>query len=72
MGLEFSNIQELKMRVMPALTIRKKELKKQNKNYTEEEIWNYFVEIWKKSHNLTLADLVDDVLNKEITTEEIL
>ena len=69
MDMEFSSIDELKKRVMPAIKIRVKELKSKGYAINSEELWNYFVSYWKVSHNLTLADLVDDVLNKEISKE---
>lgn len=67
MDITFSSIEELKKRLMPALRLRKKELKKQNYHMSEEEIWNYFVNnYWKKSIQLSLARMVDDILNREI------
>lgn len=67
MDIEFSSIEELKRRVMPALRLRKRELKRQNYHITEEELWNYFVDnFWKKSIQLSLAKMVDDILNREI------
>ena len=64
--MEFANVLELKERVMPALKIRVRELRKQNFNINEDELFNYFVNIWKNEYNLTLADIVDDILNREI------
>lgn len=64
--MEFANIIELKARIMPALKIRVKELRKQNIYFTEESLFRYFVEIWKDRYNLTLSDIVDDILNKKI------
>ena len=66
MDLEFKNIDELKNRMMPALKIRVKELKKQKYSVDEDVLWEYFVRIWQEKKNLTLADLVDDVLNTKI------
>lgn len=66
MNAEFSNINDLKKRLMPALKIRVNKLKDENINVTCEELWNYFSKIWKNCHDLTLADLVDDVLNKKL------
>lgn len=66
MFMEFANVLELKERVMPALKIRVRELRKQNFNINEDELFNYFVNIWKNEYNLTLADIVDDILNREI------
>lgn len=70
MDLEFSNISELKHRMLPALNIRVKQLNRDNIKINVDDLWNYFVNIWRECHNLTLADLVDDVLNKEIVKQE--
>ena len=64
--MEFNNIIELKARIMPALKIRVRELRKQNLQFTEESLFNYFVNIWKDRYNLTLADIIDDILNRKI------
>lgn len=64
--MEFKSVEELKQRIMPALKIRTKELRKQNQNVTEDILFEYFVRIWKNEYNLTLSDIVDDILNKEI------
>ena len=71
MDINFSSIDELKKRLMPALRLRKRELKRQNYYITEEELWNYFVEnFWKKSVQLSLAQMVDDILNREIKNKD--
>ncbi len=69
--MEFNNIIELKARIMPALKIRVRELKKQNIYFTEESLFRYFVKIWKEQYNLTLSDIVDDILNRKIDEEVI-
>ena len=66
MDIEFRNIEELKKRMMPALRIRVKELREKNYSVTTDELWEYFVRIWQEHKNLTLSDLVDDVLNFNI------
>jgi hypothetical protein len=65
--MDFKTIDELKERVTPALRIRVKELKKQNLNFNVDTLFIYFVRIWKNEHNLTLSDIVDDILNREVT-----
>ncbi len=65
--MDFRTIDELKERVTPALRIRVKELKKQNLNFNVDTLFIYFVRIWKNEHNLTLSDIVDDILNREVT-----
>ena len=64
--MQFRNALELRNYIMPVLKIRTKELRKQNITMTEEELFNYFVKIWKNESNLTLADVVDDVLNRKV------
>lgn len=66
MDLEFRSIEELKNRVMPALRIRVRELRSEKYSVDEDSLWEYFVRIWQDKKNLTLADLVDDVLNAKI------
>ena len=66
MDIEFKNIEELKNRMMPAIRIRTQELRKKNYSINEDELWEYFVRIWQERRNLTLYDLVDDVLNLKI------
>ncbi len=66
MDIEFKNIEELKARMMPALRIRTKELREKNYSISPDELWEYFVRIWQEHKNLTLYDLVDDVLNSKI------
>ena len=65
MNIEFNNLQELKKRVTPALDTKLKELKNYNYNLiTTEDIWNYLTKNkWKKSSNLTLYDIINDLLN---------
>ena len=67
MEINFSSVEELKKRLMPALRIRKRELKRNGYIINEEEVWTYFVNnFWKQANNLSLAQMVDDILNKEI------
>ena len=71
MDVHFSSVSELKQRLMPAIRLRKKEMNQQNVFITEEEIWSYFVNhSWKYSVQLSLAQMVDDILNKEIAIEK--
>lgn len=61
--MEFKSIKELYERVYPALFIKKRELKKMGIIVTEDEIWTYLsINIYKSKKNLTLADIVDEIL----------
>lgn len=63
----FNSVDELKKRLTPALRIRGKELKKQGIIVTQEELWYYFVNnFWKNATNLSLYDMVNDILNEKI------
>lgn len=63
--MEFNNLTELKNRLMPALRLKKEEIN--NKNITEEDIWNYLKDTkWVKSNNLSLSDMVNDILKFEL------
>lgn len=65
--MEFNSLTELKERVMPALRLRRRNLKKENIIMSEDEIWNYLAEnYWKNSFQLSLAKMVDDILNRDI------
>lgn len=64
MDIEFKNLSELRKRVTPALNTKLKELKAKNYNYvTIDDIWDFLIKNWKKSKNLTLYDIINDILN---------
>ena len=65
--IEFQNIKQLYNRLLPALRTKKTEMIRYGINYvSEEDIWNYLKEIkWKKANNLSLYDMVNDVLNTD-------
>ena len=63
--IEFETIEELKKRITPALKTKAKELK--NYNIKEEDIWNHLIKNkWKKSKDLTLYDIINDIMNIKI------
>lgn len=66
--MEFNSLSELKLRITPALETRVTELKNNNINdISEEDIWDYLKDmIWVKSHGLTLAQIVDDILKCDV------
>lgn len=63
--MEFNSISELYKRIRPALVTKTNELKKRSINYIkEEDIWNYLKEKkWLKTADLSLAEMVNDILN---------
>ena len=60
--VKFDNLQELYERVIPSLELKVKLLKEQNITTTKEDIWNYLSKKWKNGKNLTLFDIVNDIM----------
>ena len=60
--MNFNNIEELKERLMPALSMQKDYFKRIGKNVSEEDIWNSLKGKWKDSKDLTLNEMVNDIL----------
>ena len=63
----FQNIKQLYTRLLPALRTKKDEMKRVGITYIQEEdIWNYLKEKkWKKANDLSLYDMVSDILNAD-------
>ena len=64
---EYKSQLELYQGLIPALNVKVKYLKKSTKlNITKEDIWNYLKETkWRNSVDLTLADMVQDILHTD-------
>lgn len=62
--IKFTSLQELYNRVKPALSTRVSEIKRLKVPYVkEEDIWNYLKTYkWNISANLTLIDMINDIL----------
>ena len=71
MDINFTSLKELKERVTPALETKQKEFKKTYMyDVSIEEMWNYLkTQKWKSSENLTLYDIVNDIL--KLTQDEL-
>lgn len=67
MDIVFNSLEELYQRIKPALLTKKQEMIRNGFKYIkEEDIWNYLKEIkWKKSKDLSLYDMVNDILNSD-------
>lgn len=67
MDIVFNSLEELYQRIKPALLTKKQEMIRCGYKYIkEEDIWNYLKEIkWKNSKDLSLYDMVSDILNSE-------
>lgn len=65
MDLEFNNLSELYERLKPALRTKKNEMNRRGYTYIRlEDIWNYLKEVkWKRASDLSLHEMVSDVLN---------
>ena len=65
MEAQFKSVNELYVRLKPALTTKVEEMHRNGYLYIkEEDVWNYLKEIkWVKSVNLELYQMVSDILN---------
>lgn len=63
----FSSLEELYNRLLPALKSKKRELHLNHMIYIDvKDIWEYFcVNKWNRGANLTLFDMVHDILNTD-------
>lgn len=64
MDIEFNSLEELYLRIKPALKTKTEEMHRNGINYIKEnDVWNYLKEIkWKEAKNLNLYQIVSDVL----------
>ncbi len=60
--VNFNSINELYERVVPALELKVQLLNEQNIEVNKNDIWNYLSNKWKNSNNLTLFDIVNDIM----------
>lgn len=65
MDFGISNSLDLYKRLTPAMNCKIRELSKGNIKYIKkEDIWNYLMKSkWNKEKGITLAEMVDDILN---------
>ena len=68
MDYEFSSKEELFQRVKPALKAKINEFHRLGYKHVQElDVWNYLIEnVWSKSKNLMLSDIVNDILHVKI------
>ena len=64
---EYRSQEELFKGLIPAMNVKLKLFKNTSYHYiTKEDIWNYLKEIkWKSSSNLTLGEMVNDIIKLE-------
>ncbi len=65
---EIISITELYKKVLPALRIKKREFNREKIYFAKEkDIWSCLEKtIWQSQHNLTLFDIVNDILNLKL------
>ena len=62
--MEYNNLVELYKALLPAFKVKKRLLSiSLYKNLTDEDIWKYLaVNKWKDSYELTISDMVNDII----------
>ena len=64
---KFESLTALYERLYPAFNTKCNELKRKNINITELQIWNYLKDNrWNNSKDISMASLVDDILNVDV------
>ena len=64
MDIKFNSAYELYNKVLPALRVKRRELNKKGKNVKENHIFLSLIkDKWKEETNLTLNEVVNDILN---------
>ena len=63
---KFKSLEELYKKLIPAFNVRVNDLKRSKINgITREDIWNYLKHEKWKDDNISLAEMVDDILNTD-------
>ena len=63
-NMDFTSLEDLKIRIYPALRNRVSYFKKLGVNdITEEDIFSYFFNSWKNKKDLSLSEIVNDAIN---------
>lgn len=67
MDIEFSSLKELYQRLSPALETKRMDMIRSGYSYVQkEDIWDYLKnEKWNEERNLSLAEMVSDILNSD-------
>lgn len=64
MNIKFNSIKDLYKKVLPALKIKKREFEKKGIKKSESDIFNDLIKNkWSKMINLSLNEIVNDILN---------
>ena len=66
--MEFATQKELYLKLLPVFTVKKRLMSiTKYKHLTNEDIWTYLIETkWRKSYDLSLSDIVNDIINVDI------
>ena len=65
--MEYTSLKELYESLIPAFNVKKRLLKFANSDLTNEDIWQYLAKSkWRNSINLTLSDMVNDIITVDI------
>lgn len=69
--MEFTSQLELYKKLIPAFNVKRRLINNSKyQNITNENIWKYLINNkWKFSHNLTLSEIVNDIITVDL--EEI-
>ena len=66
--MEFASQYELYKKILPVFKVKKRLMQNDKiDDISNEDIWKYLIENkWKQSHNLTLSDIVNDIITLDV------
>lgn len=67
MEMDFNNIEDLYIRVLPSLRLKQRLLMQEGHSIGISNIWDYLTkEKWVKGKDLTLYDIVNDIMTLDV------
>lgn len=63
--MNFNNLEVLKDRLLPALKLKEEEFKENGYDISSFDIWENLKYKWKDCYNLSLNEMVNDILKLE-------
>ncbi len=65
--MEYASQRELYLALLPVFNVKRRLLSITDNNITNEDIWKYLtISKWKNSHNLTISEMVNDIVTVDI------
>lgn len=65
--MEYTSQKDLYLALIPVFNVKRRLMQFDNFKITNKQIWTYLTNNkWKNSHNLTLSEIVNDIINVDV------